>query len=78
MKEGASHLLIRVLIVPCGVVESTQKLFAADLMLASAYEFFYKRTYGVIVRNSESMCVATHSDLPRHAQLDGVAVAECP
>jgi hypothetical protein len=60
MEERAAHLLVGVLVVSCGVIESAQKFLAADLVRAFVRELIYERTYGFIVRNGESVCVASH------------------
>jgi len=63
MKEGASDLMVGILVVACGVIESAEELFAANSLRASVHEFVYQGADCFIVRNGEFVCVASHRDL---------------
>jgi hypothetical protein len=62
VEESASDLLVGILVVTCGVIESAEELFAANSPGASVHELVYQGADCFIVRN-EFVGVASHRDL---------------
>jgi hypothetical protein len=60
MEERLPHLLVRILIVSGGVVESAKEFLAALLMSASVRQFFDESPYCIVVSNSELVRVSSH------------------